>query len=204
MAQYAREPRDYELMVILVPELADEDLTAAIDRVSTYVTDINGEIREILKDSPWGRRRLAYTIRFNSQDYRDGYYIIWHFKSDPASLGDLERELKLDTRVMRYLLVLEDPKWNSPQEREAAREAANAPAVEEVAAPEAAAETTADEAPAEVAADAPAEVAAVEETATEAVEEVVAEAPAEVAEVSEEAEVVADEAPVAEETPEKA
>lgn len=202
MSQYAREPRDYELMVILLPELAEDDLTTAIDKVSTYVTDISGEIRDILKDSPWGRRRLAYTIRFNSQDYRDGYYAIWHFKADPSSLGDLERELKLDTRVIRYLLVLEDPKWNSPQEREAAQEAANAPAVEET---EAATEapTEAGEAPAETAAVAEA-VATTEDAATEALaaEEAVAEAPAAeetVAEAPVVEEVAADEAPAVEE-----
>ncbi len=112
---------------MLLPELADEALTGAIERVSGYVTGVGAEIREILQDSPWGRRRLAYTIRFNGTDYRDGYYAIWHFSSIPSSLTDLERDLKLDTNVIRHLLVIEDPKWGSPQERDAAREAANAP-----------------------------------------------------------------------------
>jgi small subunit ribosomal protein S6 len=115
-------------MVILLPELVDEALTATIERVSGYVTSVGAEIQEVLQDSPWGRRRLAYTIRFNGTDYRDGYYAIWHFNSIPSALGDLERDLKLDTSVIRHLLVIEDPKWGSPQEREAAREAANAPA----------------------------------------------------------------------------
>jgi small subunit ribosomal protein S6 len=121
-------------MVILLPELADEALTGAIDRVSGYISNVGAEVREILQDSPWGRRRLAYTIRFNGTDYRDGYYAIWHFNSIPSALGDLERDLKLDTSVIRHLLVIEDPKWGSPQERDAAREAANAPADAEGAA----------------------------------------------------------------------
>ncbi len=116
MASYAREPRAYELMVILLPELADDDLTGAIDRVSGYITDVNGSIKEILTDSPWGRRRLAYTIRFNGQDYRDGIYVIWHFDLEPSQMGDIERELKLDVRVIRYLVVHDDPKWGSPNE----------------------------------------------------------------------------------------
>jgi small subunit ribosomal protein S6 len=134
LADYPREPRNYELMVILLPELADEALTGAIDRVSGYISNVGAEVREILQDSPWGRRRLAYTIRFNGTDYRDGYYAIWHFNSIPSALGDLERDLKLDTSVIRHLLVIEDPKWGSPQERDAAREAANAPADAEGAA----------------------------------------------------------------------
>ncbi|MBA2468300.1 MAG: 30S ribosomal protein S6, partial [Chloroflexia bacterium] len=63
MASYAREPRAYELMVILLPELAEDDLSGASDRVSKYITDASGAIKETLSDSPWGRRRLAYTIR---------------------------------------------------------------------------------------------------------------------------------------------
>jgi small subunit ribosomal protein S6 len=173
-------------MVILLPELAEEDLTAAIDQVSAHVGSINGEVREILKDSPWGRRRLAYTIRFNGQDYRDGYYVIWHFSADPGSLSDLERELKLDTRVIRYLLVLEDPKWGSPQEREAARELAEAPEAEPVAtAPAVTAEESASdegataEQPAEVAEATTEEAPATE--ASEPVAETDTETPADVA-----------------------
>ena len=106
----AREPRAYELMTILVPELADEDLTAQIQRISTHITTATGAIKETLTDSPWGRRRLAYSVRHNSQDYRDGYYIVFHFDLEPRMMTDIERELKLDVNVMRYLLVHDDPK----------------------------------------------------------------------------------------------
>jgi len=179
LSEYAREPRNYELMVILLPELVDEELTGAIDRISQHVTNIGADVRDVLKDSPWGRRRLAYTIRFNGTDYRDGYYVIWHFTATPSSLGDLERELKLDTRVIRHLLVIEDPKWGSPQEREAARELANAPVVvEEAAAVAQAEEIVAEAAVLEAVIEAAeieaiveaAEVAAIEEAVIEAAE----------------------------------
>jgi len=101
-------------MVILLPELAEDDLTGAHERVSKYITDATGTVKEILAESPWGRRRLAYTIRFNGQDYRDGNYAIWHFDLEPSRMSEIERELKLDTRVMRYLVVHDDPKWGSP------------------------------------------------------------------------------------------
>jgi ribosomal protein S6 len=182
-------------MAILLPDLSEEDLTAAIDRVSGYITDATGEIREILQDSPWGRRRLAYTIRFNGTDYRDGYYVIWHYDLVPSTMGDIERELKLDTRVIRYLIVHEDPKWGSPQEREAAAIAAAAPPED--------ADAPAEDAPEGAETTEPvAEVAVVEAEVAEAVaEEAVAEA--EVAEAvadeavveAEVAEVVAEEAP---------
>jgi len=105
-----RDPRAYELMVIIVPDISDEEVAEGLGRINTYIGDINGSIKEVLTDSPWGRRRLAYPIRFNSIDYRDGYYAVYHFDSRPDVMTDLERELKLDTRVIRYLLVHDDPK----------------------------------------------------------------------------------------------
>jgi ribosomal protein S6 len=109
LADVTRDPRAYELMAVFIPELSDEDLTLQIDRVSGYITDQNGTITEVLHDSPWGRRRLAYTMRFNSIDYRDGVYVLYHFDGIPSSITEIERELKLNTSLMRYLLVHNDP-----------------------------------------------------------------------------------------------
>jgi len=106
----AREPRAYELMTILVPELAEDDLTNQIGKISSQISGVTGAIKETLTDSPWGRRRLAYSIRHNSQDYRDGYYVVFHFDLQPSRMTEIERELKLDVNVMRYLLVHDDPK----------------------------------------------------------------------------------------------
>ena len=110
MVNTAREPRAYELMTILVPELADEDLSTEIQRIGSHITTATGAIKETLTDSPWGRRRLAYSVRHNSQDYRDGYYIVFHFDLEPSMMTEIERELRLDVNVMRYLLVHDDPK----------------------------------------------------------------------------------------------
>lgn len=105
-----REARAYELMSILVPDMAEEDTQATIDRINGYITSATGEITQTLVDSPWGRRRLAYTMRFSSVDYRDGFYILIHFSASPNAITDIERDLKLDTGVIRYLLVMDDPK----------------------------------------------------------------------------------------------
>lgn len=109
MVVTAREPRAYELMAIVVPELADDDLTNQIQKISAHISSATGAIKETLTDSPWGRRRLAYTVRHNSQDYRDGYYIVFHFDLEPSRMAEVERELKLDVNLMRYLLVHDDP-----------------------------------------------------------------------------------------------
>lgn len=110
MVTTAREPRAYEIMAVFLPEMADEDLAIQLDRAGGYITNVGGTIKEVLTDSPWGRRRLAYPVRFNNQDFRDGYYAVYHFDLAPSAMVEVERELKLDTRVMRYLVVHDDPK----------------------------------------------------------------------------------------------
>ncbi len=110
MATVQPHPRPYELMTVLVPELGDEDLDAQIDRINGQITAAGGSISETLRESPWGRRRLAYAIRHNGQDYRDGYYVVTHFTLPPARTTELERDLKLNVQVIRYLLVHDDPK----------------------------------------------------------------------------------------------
>jgi small subunit ribosomal protein S6 len=181
-----RPDRDYELMLILLPDMPEEDNQAAIDKVRSYITAVNAEITETLTDSPWGRRRLAYTIRYENVDYRDGFYVVIHFTSQPNVIGEIERELKLDTNVIRYLLVMDDPKagekiTEQPEAVAAAAvdetEAAPTPADETVAeAP--ATETTTDETVAEAPAvetTTDADEAPATETSTEAVEETPAE-----------------------------
>lgn len=131
MDTVSQQTRDYELMAILIPDMAEEDTQAQIDRVNGFITAVDGEVTETLVDSPWGRRRLAYTIRHEGVDYRDGYYVVFHFTATPGRISDIERELKLDTSVIRYLLVMHDPKAGEqvdPQEQGVADEQAEEPA----------------------------------------------------------------------------
>ena len=110
MADQERDPRAYELMTVVIPDLTDEDSQAQIEKTESLITSNGGTITETLTTSPWGRRRLAYTIRYNGVDYRDGIYTVFHFDMAPSALAELEREMKLDTNLMRYLLVHDDPK----------------------------------------------------------------------------------------------
>lgn len=104
-------------MTILVPDMDEERQQTALRTVSGHIANAGGELTENLTESPWGRRRLAYTIRKEGIDYRDGYYVVWRFHADPANVLEIERELKLDTNVIRYLLVMDDPKAGSGDEQ---------------------------------------------------------------------------------------
>jgi ribosomal protein S6 len=183
-------------MVIIVPDISDEEIAEGLGRINKYITDVDGEIREVLTDSPWGRRRLAYSIRFNSIDYRDGYYAVYHFDARPDRVIEIERELKLDVRVIRYLVVHDDPKAgvqsaNNPDGEPVAEAAQGTPAVRPAAAPVEVPAPVDTEAP--VAAETAEAPVADEATAPEAA----AEDAAPVAEVAEDAAPVAE---VAEET----
>ncbi len=172
MAVQQRDPRAYELMTIFVPDLPEDDIPAQLDRVSGYLTSAGGTVKDVLTDSPWGRRRLAYTIRFNNVDFRDGFYTVYHFDAAPSTITEIERDLKLDTSTMRYLLVHDDPKAGEkfpPQDQDGAEQQGDgadtsartserstttadpsaAPATEASAPDEATAEPTTDEATAE-------------------------------------------------------
>lgn len=91
--------RDYELMVILSPEVPDDELPAATERLQKSVTDLAGEI---VSAEPWGgKRRLAYPIN----RFREGNYFLMRLKLDSTQTDALERSLRLNERVIRHLLI---------------------------------------------------------------------------------------------------
>jgi small subunit ribosomal protein S6 len=142
----ARAPRKYELMTILHPDVAEESLQGELDRISGFITGAGGELFETLQDSPWGRRRLAYPIRSGGRDVRDGYYTVWRFTLGPTRVDDLERELKLDTQLIRYIVLSWEPTPIDPRAVEAAEIAAEDAAAAAYAAAQIAAAAAEDDA----------------------------------------------------------
>ena len=124
MRNLAREPRTYELLTILSPDVPEEEIPGALERISGHVTGVGGSIQETLRDSPWGRRRLAYPIRHAGRDVRDGFYTLFHVSLAPDRVDDMERELKLNTQVIRYLVTSYAPKPLDPRAIEDAEIAA--------------------------------------------------------------------------------
>ena len=90
--------RDYELMVVLTPELDDQGVEETTERVRSLVTARGGEVTDL---QPWGRRRLAYPVH----RFRDGFYAVAKLKLDPTAAAPLERSLQLNESVIRHLLV---------------------------------------------------------------------------------------------------
>jgi len=120
--------RRYEMLTIFSPHLNDEELNAAIEQVQGYITDRGGAIVEANRNNPWGRRRLAYTIRHNGQDLRDGFYVLFYYDLEGKQVIELERLLGINERVIRHMVIQIDVEKVAKQlaatEARAARKAA--------------------------------------------------------------------------------
>ena len=77
---------------------------------------------------------------------RDGYYTVWRFTLGPTRVNDLERELKLDTQLIRYIVLSWEPTPIDPKAVEAAEIAAEDAAAAAYAAAQAAAAAAEDDA----------------------------------------------------------
>ncbi len=122
LRETTRVPRSYELMIIVAPDVTEDELPGVIDRVGGYVTTAGGEVTGTLRESPWGRRRLAYAIRHGGRDIRDGFYTVYHFDAPPQAIADIERELRLTDQVMRFLVTHFTPQPITEPTAEAAEE----------------------------------------------------------------------------------
>lgn len=180
MPEYSPEPRTYELMTILSPDVPEDDIPSSTETIGGYISAASGELEETLTDSPWGRRRLAYPIRHAGRDMRDGFYTVYHFVSEPSRIGDIERELKLNTQVMRYLLTRYEPVPPEELSEEEAEIAAEDEAAAAYAAAQAAGEVATEPAQGETRDASETEVAS-EEQAEESTEAATAEAEPEAA-----------------------
>ena len=93
--------RNYELVFIVHPDLEEEGLAEIRERIGDLITSSGGQVLGV---DLWGRRRLAYPIA----DQREGHYVLMRFALDPPHLPELERMMRLDSRIIRRLLVRTD------------------------------------------------------------------------------------------------
>ena len=154
--------RYYELMMV-VPQMDDDGLSATLDRVNNDIGERGGTV---VRQQRWGgNRRLAYPIN----NHNEGSYVLTHLELDPERASELEANLRVSEHVLRHLLLridsIPEVKETPPQPAPAAEETAEAASAE---APVAADEATADEATAEDAQATDSPVSADEATAEDA------------------------------------
>jgi small subunit ribosomal protein S6 len=97
--------REYELYLVIDADAEEEAVDAIVERVSRLITASDGETTgEVIKVTARGKRRLAYPVKKKVE----GQDVIVNFHTPPPALAEIERVLKLDEQVLRYLLVRTD------------------------------------------------------------------------------------------------
>ena len=180
--------RRYETIFISDPDLPEDSRAALFEKMQGLITENDGYIAFF---DEWGARKLAYEVKKKKR----GYYVLMDFCAEGSLIAEMERIMRIDDRVLKYLTIqteeevdldaVKEQVAKDKAEKEAAQKAAAEKAeaarleAEKAAEEEAAKaqEAPAQEAPAQ---EAPAEEAKPEEAPAEApAEEAPAEAPAE-------------------------
>ena len=142
--------RVYEVMFIVRPDVAEEDVDKLIAGFATTVTNGGGTVKTTEK---MGRRKLAYLVR----KFNDGNYILLTIEADGATVHELERRLRVSEPVIKFITVRMDEEEKrlakikairASRRKLSAEPAAAAPAPAPVAAPVAPAAEPAETAPA--------------------------------------------------------
>lgn len=90
--------RDYEMVVVISPEVADENVPTLMEKWGQFISEKGGEITNV---DHWGRRKLAYPIK----KFYEGNYVLARFKVEPSAAAELEANLRINEEVIRHLLV---------------------------------------------------------------------------------------------------
>lgn len=90
--------RNYEIVIIVHPDLDENALAGVIEKVKGWIADAGGANAKV---DLWGRRRMAYAIR----KQREGQYVLFQSEMQPAATAGLDRSLRFLEPVMRYSII---------------------------------------------------------------------------------------------------
>ncbi|KNX38734.1 30S ribosomal protein S6 [Luteipulveratus halotolerans] len=93
--------RQYELMIILDPELDERTVQPSLDKILTVVSKDGGKVDNV---DIWGRRRLAYDIKKKAE----GIYAVVTMTAESATAKELDRQLGLNETILRTKLLRVD------------------------------------------------------------------------------------------------
>ena len=93
--------RQYEVMVILSPELEERTVSPTLDQFLGVIRDSGGSVEKV---DVWGRRKLAYEIDKKGE----GIYAVLDLKCAPAAVAELDRQLGLNENILRTKVVRPD------------------------------------------------------------------------------------------------
>jgi small subunit ribosomal protein S6 len=93
--------RRYETILIAHVDLSEDEQSSLIARYGAIVT---GQKGILVKVERWGKRRLAYMIKKQAR----GFYILIDYAGESAAVNELERNLKINDKILKFMTVLKD------------------------------------------------------------------------------------------------
>jgi small subunit ribosomal protein S6 len=92
--------RVYEVIFILRPDVPEEEIEQVVEQVKTAITSGGGTVDKV---DQWGKRRLAYRVKRNTE----GYYVLvqYSLETNAALAKEVERRLRVSDPVMKFLTV---------------------------------------------------------------------------------------------------
>ena len=88
----------YYLTLVLKPNLEEKERKELLDSMTKKLLGSDGKV---VKEDLWGNRDLAYTIKKQTK----GYYAHFEITADPKNAKGLDKSLKVEEDVLRYLLI---------------------------------------------------------------------------------------------------
>jgi small subunit ribosomal protein S6 len=88
--------REYETVIVADPDLSEEQLEDLITKFKNIIIRDNGLIKEVEK---WGLKELAFKVKHKKK----GYYFVFHYYGGPDIVEEVERNIKIDDRIIRFL-----------------------------------------------------------------------------------------------------
>ncbi len=95
--------KEYEVMFIVSPELTEDPLEKVTTRISKVIAKSNGTVASL---EDLGTKTLAYKINKKSQ----GHYFLCRFNGPGGLVAELERNLRLDESILRFMVIQLDKK----------------------------------------------------------------------------------------------
>jgi small subunit ribosomal protein S6 len=92
----------YEIVFLVDPTIEDSEVE---NKFTNLVELMKAQGAQIIDSVEWGKRKLAYPIKKKET----GIYRIYRFEAKPSAIDEIERRLRIDEQVMRFMVVLYDP-----------------------------------------------------------------------------------------------
>jgi len=93
--------RNYEIMFIVNPNTAEEEIDKINSQIEGIITSGGGKVGKIEK---MGKRKLAYVV----DKFMDGFYVLFVINANGTIVREIERRLRVMDPVIKYLTVLMD------------------------------------------------------------------------------------------------